>query len=224
MMDADDLILVGIIEADDCYARALRHTLQLLPDLCITAIWPDLETAMTELPQEPPDILLVDPVMPKGGGVDGIRRLKMAARGLKILVVTGSEEDEDVFDALRAGASGYLLKEESMSVLVRSILELVDEGTPVSGRIARKLVGFFNKLEVVADGCSEILTRREQEILLFLSAGKMYKEISVTLGIAMETTKKHVRNIYAKLQVQNRMQAVNKWRLMLPQYTTAMAS
>jgi DNA-binding NarL/FixJ family response regulator len=224
MMKADHLILVGIIEDDSCYAKTLKNTIQLLSDLSITGVWPDAETALLDLHSQLPDILLMDTELPRGKGIDCIRRLKMMAPELKILVMSGAEEDEVVFDALKAGASGYLLKEDGMAMLIKSIRDLEAGGSPMSGRIARKLVDFFNNLEAVRDGCSETLTRREQEVLTLLADGKMYKEISVRLGIAMETTKKHMRNIYSKLQVQNRTEAINKWRLSLSQYMPAMAS
>lgn len=223
-MQVDNLILVGIVEGDDSYVLSMKRTLQALPDFFITDIWSDPEPAWQEILHRKPDILLIDPETSRHNGIEYIRRIKSAAPRIKILVVSESASDSMIFEALKAGASGYLLKEEDPSMLVRSIRQLWRGGSPISDPVARLLVGFFNEMQNVPETLGGTLTRREQEVLYLLSEGKLYKEISVSLGIAMETTKKHVRNIYAKLRVQNKTEAINKWRLAFVPETTAMAS
>jgi DNA-binding NarL/FixJ family response regulator len=156
--------------------------------------------------------MLMDIQLPGMNGIECIRKMRMISSGLQFLMLTQSVEDENVFDALKAGACGYLLKGDGHEMVIRSIRELRAGGSPMSGHIARKLVNFFNRLPA-PESDSEPLTRREKEVLALLAEGRLYKEVSAELGIAMETAKKHVRNIYSKLQVQNRTEALNKWRL-----------
>jgi DNA-binding NarL/FixJ family response regulator len=207
----DSLMLVGIVEDNYRYAKMLEQTLQLSPDLSIVGVWQDAETALMEVPQQLPDILLIDIQLPGMNGIECIRKMKMISPGIQFLVLTQCADDENIFEALRAGAAGYLLKGEANETLVKSLRELWAGGSPMSRQVARRVVRFFNQPPVTND-YGDSLTRREQEVLSLLAEGRMYKEVSVKLSIAMETTKKHIRNIYGKLQVQNRMEAVNKWR------------
>jgi NarL family two-component system response regulator LiaR len=206
------LILVGILEDHYPYAKALERMLHLSPDLSITGVWHDGETALEEIRRQSPDIVLMDINLPGISGIDCIRRLSVVSPHVQVLVLTQCEDDENVFEALRAGAAGYLLKGEESEVLIRSIREVWAGESPISRQISRKLVRYFNRLPVPGSNGGSSLTRREDEILSLLAEGKIYKEVSVRLGIAMETTKKHVRNIYTKLHVQNKTEAINKWR------------
>lgn len=213
-MNHHSLILVGIVDDNYHYGKTLEHMLQMSPDLSIVGVWQDGETAMTEIARQLPDIVLMDIQLPGMSGIDCIRKMSPIAPGVQFLMLTQCEDDENVFEALKAGASGYLLKGEEYDMLIRSIRELWAGGSPISRQIARKLVRYFNRPTVVSNsGAGGSLTRREDEILTLLAEGKMYKEVSARLGIAMETTKKHIRNIYCKLHVQNRTEAVNKWRM-----------
>jgi DNA-binding NarL/FixJ family response regulator len=204
-------ILVGIVEDNYEYAKSTAHMLQLSPDISIVGVWQDAGSALRDIPQLSPDIMLVDVQLPDISGIECIRRISAISPGIQCLVVSNCDDDDNVFEALKAGAWGYLLKGQHED-LIRNIRDLRAGGAPVSQAVARKLVRYFNRRPV---SCPDalLLTKREQEIITLLAEGKMYKEVSMKLGIAMETTKKHIRNIYEKLDVQNRMEAVNKWRM-----------
>jgi NarL family two-component system response regulator LiaR len=210
-------ILVGMVENNKGYAKRLEHTLQQSPDIAVLRIWHDVETALKEIPQQLPDIMVMDIQWPDDNGIAYIRKMKAACPGVQFLVYTRCADDENVFEAFKAGASGYLLKGERQEILVKAIREMQAGGSPMSLPISRKVIGAFSQKPVANRGV-EVLTKREMEVLALLSEGKMYKEVSIMLGIEMETTKKHIRNIYGKLQVQNRTEAVNKWQL--PWYLT----
>jgi RNA polymerase sigma factor (sigma-70 family) len=128
------------------------------------------------------------------------------------MMCTVYEDDEKIFDALAAGASGYILKKTKSAELVAAIRDLYEGGAPMSGPIASRVVASFRKKEESKDSVSlESLSAREHEILELLVKGRLYKEISSTLGISQETVRKHVYNIYKKLHVNNRVEAYNKF-------------
>ena len=206
-------IMIGIVEDERIYSQALESMLLLSPDLTLAGIWSDEESAVCEIPVVAPDIVLIDICLQGMNGIDCIRKVRLINPDVQFLVFTGHEEDDGkVFEAFKAGAAGYLLKRDGPEGLIRSIKELQAGGAPMSGSIARKIISFFNH---PAKGKSKdhILTFREVEVLDLLAEGKMYKEVAIQLKITMETVKKHTKHIYHKLEVQNRTEAVNKWRL-----------
>ena len=206
------LIRLGIIEGDPLYRRALYSLFSLSPEFELAGIWKDAENAAREITAEPPHILLIEIQSPEANGIACIRQLKKKHPSIQFLVHTGYEEDDSpVLEAFKAGATGYLLKKDGPEALIRSVRELHAGGVPLSRNIAHRLIGFFNRT-YVTDSVCELLTKREEEVLDLLSEGKMYKEVAIRLGITMETVKKHTKHIYHKLEVQNRMEAVNKWR------------
>ena len=206
------LIRLGIIEGDPLYRRVLYSLFSLSPEFELAGIWKDAENAAREITAEPPHILLIEIQSPEANGIACIRQLKKKHPSIQFLVHTGYEEDDNpVLEAFKAGATGYLLKKDGPEALIRSVRELHAGGVPLSRNIAHTLIGFFNRTSVT-DSICELLTKREEEVLHLLSEGKMYKEVAIRLGITMETVKKHTKHIYHKLEVQNRMEAVNKWR------------
>ena len=208
----DSKILLGIVDNDPLYRQALESIFSLSPEFELTGIWSDTETAIREISRRYPHIVLMDIQLPVMAGISCIRKLKKVNPAIQFLVFTDYEEDDDlVFDAFKAGATGYLLKKDGPELLIKSIKELHAGGSPMSRSIARKIINFFGRFPA-ADGKGHLLTKREEEVLTLLSEGKMYKEVAAWLGITMETTKKHIKHIYSKLEVQNRMEAVNKWR------------
>lgn len=229
MFNTDHLILVGIIEDDLYFIDSLQRSLNSLPDIALAGVWINCKDACEDLRQLVPDVLLVNPEMARGAGVEYIRRIRQGHPDVKIMAVSSSDGDDEVFETLKAGAAGYILKSEGMDALSAGIRDLAVGWSPMSRCITSKMVSFFNRQEMMPEVKGTNLTKREQEILCLLAAGKMYKEISCRLEIALETTKKHMRNIYFKLQAQNRIEAVNKWRSLtqasLPEaYVPAMAS
>jgi len=168
------------------------------------------QEAMRNLPDMKPDVVLMD--INLGGeenGIDCVRDLKPKMPTTNFMMCTVYEEDEKIFEALSAGASGYILKKTAPAKLLESITELYHGGSPMSSQIARKVVAAFQSKP--QDTSIQILSNREKEILELLSKGLMYKEIAAQIFISAETVRKHVYHIYEKLHVSNRVEAVNKY-------------
>lgn len=170
--------------------------------------------ALTRIPLLKPDVVLMDINLGNNeSGIDCVRELKPATPSTNYMMCTVYEDDEKIFEALRAGASGYILKKTVPSKLLEAIKELSEGGAPMSSQIARKVVFAFQNKPASANNTSDIeqLSFREKQILEELSRGLMYKEIASVLFISAETVRKHVYHIYEKLHVTNRVEAVNKY-------------
>jgi len=168
------------------------------------------EEAVRGLPSAAPDVAIVDINLPGMSGIECVARLKMALPRLQVLMLTTYSDRDLIFDSLRAGASGYLLKDMPHVELVQAVQELHAGGAPMSMPIARKLVDHFHRIRTPASP-EERLTQREQEILELLAKGRPDKEISDKLGISLNTVRSHLKHIYEKLQVQSRTEAVVKF-------------
>jgi DNA-binding NarL/FixJ family response regulator len=168
------------------------------------------EEALQGIPASLPDVALVDIKLPGMSGIECVAKLKAVLPELRLLMLTTYEEHDLIFNSLRAGASGYLLKQMLHGELVQAIEQVHAGGAPMSMQIARKVVAYFNQLPLPAAGV-EILTRREYEILELLSKGYFYKEIGGSLGITMNTVRTHLKHIYEKLHVQSRKDATLKF-------------
>ena len=169
--------------------------------------------ALAKIPILKPDVVLMDINLGEGeSGIDCVRELKPMLPSTNFMMCTVYEDDEKIFEALSAGASGYILKKTEPSKLLDAIKELHQGGAPMSSQIARRVViAFQNKpLSSAAPGI-ELLSYREKQILEELARGLMYKEIAGVLFISSETVRKHVYHIYEKLHVTNRVEAVNKY-------------
>lgn len=204
-------IRISVIEDSADFNRALEMMINGTEGLDCLSSFTDGETACLEIPHNPPDVVLVDIGLPGMNGIECIRRLAADVPRLQFLVLTIKDQEDEIFGALQAGASGYLLKISSPFEILKGIRELYDGGAPMSANIARKVVRHFRKSESEANPFDEILTAREQEILQLLSRGKFYKEIAAELGISIETVKSHCHNIYKKLHVASRTEALNKY-------------
>lgn len=171
------------------------------------------EEAIRLIPALEPDVVLMD--INLGGvesGIDCVRVLKQQVPATNFMMCTVYEEDEKIFEALSAGASGYILKKTAPARLLDAIRELYQGGAPMSSQIARKVVAAFqSKPGNASESELDDLSVREKEILEQLSKGLMYKEIAAELFISPETVRKHVYHIYEKLHVTNRIEAVNKF-------------
>jgi DNA-binding NarL/FixJ family response regulator len=144
-------------------------------------------------------------------GIEVVRLLKPRYPDMLFMMCTVYEEDEQIFEALAAGANGYILKKTAPARLLESIRELHEGGAPMSSQIARKVVAAFSKTPKTHQVSLDTLSNRESEILVLLAKGLLYKEIAHQLNIAQETVRKHVYHIYEKLHVNNRVEAVNKY-------------
>jgi DNA-binding NarL/FixJ family response regulator len=170
------------------------------------------EEAIHQLPLLKPDVVLMD--INLGGsesGIDIVKTLKPRMPDTNFMMCTVYEENEKIFEALSAGASGYILKKTDPSRLLEAIRELYEGGAPMSSQIARKVVAAFQQESHDEPGELSMLSNREKEILELLSKGLMYKEIASQIFLSAETVKKHVYHIYEKLHVTNRVAAVNKF-------------
>jgi len=166
------------------------------------------ETAIAELPLLKPDIVLTDINLPGKSGIDCITEVKSKIPDTQFIMFTIYEDNDQVFEALKAGASGYILKNTAPEKIIESLIELHDGGSPMSPKIARMVLSSFNV--ITKNNVSEYISKREQEVLELLSKGFLYKEIAEKLSITLSTVKRHLNHVYEKLQVQNKTEAINK--------------
>jgi len=205
-------IRVSVVEDNHFIRMALEQILINSEGYDVVAVYGSGEEAVDKMPGEIPDVVLMDINMGKMSGIEAVRIIKGKCPSIKFMMCTVYEDDEKIFDALAAGASGYILKKTKPAELVAAIRDLYEGGAPMSGQIASRVVASFRKKEENRDSTLlEILSAREHEILEWLVKGRLYKEISSTLGISQETVRKHVYNIYKKLHVNNRVEAYNKF-------------
>ena len=204
-------IQVSIVEDSVDFCRTLEMMINATPGMSCISTHFHGESAIENIPANPPDIVLIDLGLPKMSGIEVISALKESMPGLQFLVLTIKDTDEQVFGALKAGASGYLLKSSSPRDIIEGISELYDGGAPMSTDIARKVVSFFQSGKTEKSPYEHLLTNREKEVLALLARGKYYKEIAAELFISIETLKSHCHNIYEKLHVSSRTEALNKY-------------
>lgn len=209
-MKAKMAIKVSIIEDNRGTLDSLKELLGRAPGLSCAGAYPSAEEALSAISKEQPDVALVDINLPGMNGVECVARLKRQHPNLQLLILTTYEESDLIFDSLRAGASGYLLKNMRPAEIIQAIEQVHGGGSPMSMHIARKVVSYFQK---EADNRSEVenLTQREHEILSLLAKGFLYKEIADQLAISLSTVRAHLHTIYEKLHVQSRTQAVVKF-------------
>jgi len=204
-------IRVSIIEDSIDLNKVLELMITGTPGLMCISTHNTGEDACKKIENSPPDIVLVDLGLPGMSGQECIHQLKERIPKLQFLVLTIKDQDEQVFTALKAGATGYLLKSASPVEIITAIKELHDGGAPMSAAIARKVVSHFRQEKEIFGAYTHILTSREKEILECLAKGKYYKEIAAELYISIETVKSHCHNIYEKLHVSTRTEALNKY-------------
>ena len=204
-------IIVSIIEDNQTFRQALEALIRAEPEFILGEVYSSAEGALSMV-KAPPDIAIVDIELPGVSGIELIRRLRVQGVRTEFLVCSMHDDDETIIKALENGASGYLLKESTGEEIKAALLEVLKGGAPMSPYIAKRVVSFFQKPRLSAEGA--LLSEREHEVLALLSKGLQYKEIAEHLFIATETVKKHLRNIYTKLHVQNKVEALNKFRSM----------
>lgn len=204
-----DPIRVIIVEDDPDIRQSFETIIDAAPDFeCIQA-YVNAEDAVAGIPALFPDVVIMDIHLPGMTGIEAVQLLKAEMPALQIAMCTVYEDDEHIFNALKAGASGYLLKRTSPEKLLEAIHDLHQGGSPMSGEIARRVVSSFQRKTAPSPELAS-LTTREKEILDLLAKGYLYKEIAAELFISIETVKRHIHNIYEKLHVQTRTEALNK--------------
>ncbi len=203
-------IKVAIVEDSRGTRESLTELLGRAPSLRCVGAHPNGEEALRHFPAEQPDVVLMDINLPGMSGIECVNRLKQLLPKTQVLMLTTYEEADLIFDSLRKGASGYLLKNMPPSELVLAVEQVHAGGSPMSMQIARKVVNHFQQIKQAASEC-EKLTKREHEILGLLAKGYLYKEIADQLGISLSTVRAHLHSVYEKLHVQSRTEAVVKF-------------
>lgn len=200
---------IAIIEDDTRVRNYLAEQIQLHIDVKELRLFGDAETALKELTADPVEIALFDVNLPGMNGIDCIQRLKILHPRMQMMVLTVYDDADTIFNALKAGATSYLLKSTPAEKILEAIAEVQQGGSPISSQIARKVIDAFSLKEKTNEYFQE-LSRREQEMLEQLSKGYRYKEIADKLFVSIDTVRTHIRNIYEKLQVNNRAAALKK--------------
>jgi DNA-binding NarL/FixJ family response regulator len=203
-------IRISIVEDDKMVRDGLQMLLNGSPGFSCAASFGSGEEALDGLPEVRPDVVLMDIHLPGISGIECILKLKEKDSPILFIMLTVFEDTDAIFQSLSAGASGYLLKNTPPAKLLEAIQEVCRGGSPMSGEIARKVVQSFQN-QAPKTGTSIVLTKREDEILGFLAKGYLYKEIAGLLSISIETVRTHIRNIYEKLQVRTRTEAILKY-------------
>jgi len=202
-------ITVSIVEDNEKLRGTLARVLNRADGFRCVSQYPSAEDALKDLPETKPDVVLMDINLPGINGVECVRQLKKILPQMQVMMLTVYEDTENIYDALTAGASGYLLKRTSGPELLDAIREVHRGGSPMTAHIARKVVQSFQRNAPAQ--AAENLSEREQQVLDLLSRGLMYKEIADKLQISYETVHTYIRRIYEKLQVRTRTEAVAKF-------------
>jgi DNA-binding NarL/FixJ family response regulator len=201
-------IKVSIVEDLDEVREGLAELIKSDRELLLLENFDNAEDAVKKLPSLQPDVVIMDINLPGMSGIDCIKQIKEKCSSTQFLMFTVYENDERVLQALQAGATGYLLKRTEPQRILESIKELNQGGSPMSSNIARKLLNIF--VYEKKQTKKEVLSHRENEVLQLLADGLLYKEIADRLYISHGTVRQHIHNIYEKLHVQNRTEAINK--------------
>lgn len=209
-------IQVSLVEDDPGVRANLARMIDAAPGFHCHGEYPDGPSALKGIVANRPDVVLMDINLPGMLGIECVRRLREAAPGLPVLMLTVYDDSEQIFKSLQAGATGYLLKRTPKDKLLEAIREVTSGGAPMSRQIARRVVRFFqesSRLPATPQRAPEVeaLTQREEQVLAALSKGYAYKEIADLLNISFETVRTYVRTIYDKLHVHSRTQATLKY-------------
>jgi DNA-binding NarL/FixJ family response regulator len=197
-------VRILVVEDDPVIREWLASVINASPGFVCTGECEDAETALEEVRSRPPDIVLMDIVLPGKSGIEGTKRIKQHRPDIDVLILTVHENDDMVFQALCAGAAGYLTKNITPDRLLGAISEIRNGGAPMSTNIARMVVESFRK------SVQSPLTPRETEVLHLLSRGMSYTMIADQLFIDGETVRSHIKNIYRKLEVNSKADAIAK--------------
>ncbi len=203
-------ISIAIVEDLDVVRNGLKDFISLSTDFLVVGSYKSGEEALQKLPEIRPDIVIMDINLPGMNGIECIRQVKDKSPGTQFMMFTVYENDDKVFEALKAGASGYLLKNTGLLHIAESVKELHEGGSPMSANIARKMVNLVRGDSDKKTPFLDLLSPREKEILQLLAKGLLYKEIAEQLNITTGTVRIHIHKIYEKLHVQNRTEAINK--------------
>jgi DNA-binding NarL/FixJ family response regulator len=201
-MANDAKIRVSLIEDDETIREGYVFLLGSAPDIEVVSNYANIEDAVKKIGKDEPDVLLLDIELPGMSGIDALPRIKKILPETYIIILTVYEQPANIFRALGTGASGYLTKNSSTEKIISSIHEVMEGGGPMSAHIARMVINSFQRND------QSPLTRRETEILEHIAVGKSRKKIAEELFIDLETVKSHIKNIYQKLDVHSKEDAL----------------
>jgi len=204
------MITVSIVDDEKELRESIETFIDGSPGFHCVSAYHSAETALKHLPQDRPDVVLMDIHLTGMSGIECVERLKTMIPEMKIMMLTVYEDTDQIFRALSAGASGYVLKRSTPAKLLDAIKELNEGGSPMSSSIARKVVASFQKSGQIRDEKTN-LSPREQMVLESMAKGLTYKQTADQLGISIDTIRTYVRRIYEKLHVQSRTEAVAKY-------------
>ncbi len=206
-------ISIAIVENEALLCHALRLVINAVDGFSCVQTYSNGEDALVFIPQNPPKIVLMDIDLGERRmtGIECIARLREQCPQSLFMILTIFEDHQKVFDALSAGALGYVLKSSPSEKIIDAIKDLYEGGSPMSPSIARKIAVSFNQNTAHSSPEVDILTVREREVIELIAKGRMEKEVSAELFISVKTVKAHITNIYSKLQVRTRVEALNKY-------------
>jgi len=202
---------VSIVEDDAGVRAGLERLFNETQEFQCISSYEDGTSALAGLPADKPDVILMDINLPGLSGIECVRQLKERDPSLLVVMLTVYEDAEQVFQALQAGATGYLLKRTPPRQILESVIEVLEGGAPITSHIARKVVEAFHAPPARDHGEMVELSQREKEVLELLAKGFLIKEIGDQLGIGFGTVRTYVRRVYEKLHVQSRSQAIAKY-------------
>ena len=197
-----------IYEDNDLLRESLRNMLMLSGHIMVGGDFRNPVNIVQDLKKFHPDVILMDIDMPEMTGIEAVRKIRSVDKNVFIIMLTVFDDNQHVFDALCAGASGYLLKKHISTKLFEAIAEVSNGGAPMSPSIARMVIASMQQRKQAVDEYQ--LTAREKEILASLAQGNSYKLIAAEFGISIDTVRTHIKKIYEKLQVHSQTEAVSK--------------
>ncbi|MEI6607187.1 MAG: response regulator transcription factor [Verrucomicrobiota bacterium] len=199
-------IRVCMVEDDLKLQALMARWLRQEPGLLLVNAYPDAESAVAGIPEDRPDVVLMDINLPGQNGIECVAQLKVKLPATQFAMITVYEDEDKILEALKVGATGYLVKQTPRTEVIAAIRELHGGGSPMTPNIARKVVQSFQRSKPPA--APPLLSDREQQVMDLLAQGYLYKEISASLGISQGSLHTYIRRVYEKLQVHSRAQAM----------------
>lgn len=212
MSSPSSTIRVALVEDSGELCEEIEHVVKHAAGFSLVCSCRNAATALRKIPEAQPDVVIMDIQLPDGSGIDCITKLRRALPHTQFMVFTVHDDTEQIFKALQAGASGYLLKRTEPESLLKALREVKDGGAPMTGEIARKVIeSFHRKTSRLDEEAANALTSREEEVMELLAEGYPAKEIAQRLSITPDTVNAHLKRIYHKLHVHSRIEAVIKY-------------
>jgi len=204
------MMRVALAEDNPNLARSIAKNIRSLKNTELLFVATNGKDLLCKIPSTIPDIILMDINMPVMDGIEATRRVKLHFPDVKVIMLTVFDEEEKIFQSILAGATGYLLKDEKPARILAALIEASEGGAPMSPAIANKTLQIIRNKKNMSDAGNKDfdLTKRELEILEHVSTGNNYQNIAERLFISAKTVSKHIENIYVKLQVHNKLDAV----------------